>query len=174
MKFTEFLNELSKKGDRLRKEEVKELFSHLHFSNNSLMTEFSLQSGGSDKSSKHLISNTENFTCFTCEIPSGVNCDQVISDYSSLVVLVLSGTLYIQKKQGVISSSFYKTSSTDFRILKSGEVDEIRIPDGELVLSNPFSEPVQVLCVHLKDFKEVGNEVSSLTAEFDSINGIKI
>lgn len=174
MKFTEFLNELSKKGDCLSKNYVKKLFATLNFSNSTLSRELPLEKLGMEKASKHLISNTENFTCFTCELPSGVMYDEVISDYNSLIVLVLKGTLYMQKKQGAISSSFSKTTSTDFRILNSGEIDEIRIPNGDLSISNPFSDSVQVLCVHLKDFKEVGNEVSSLTEEFDSINGIKI
>lgn len=172
MKLTEFLNAITKHGDHLTKSDVKSLLLLLNDSNINFKKELNLVS--EDKATRHLVSNTENYTCFIIHIPSGIKCAEVASEYDNLVVLVSEGTLYIEKKKGAIDSSFNKTTSSDFRILGQGEVDVMRIPEGIITLSNPFSTGTTVVCIHLKDHNKIENEVSNLVKEFDTINGIKL
>lgn len=172
MKLSEFLNEVSKKGERLKKEDVKTYLYALNSDKPNLSKDVGDCNSG--KATKHLVSNTENFTCFICQIPPGVKCDNVLLECDDLVILVNEGSLFVEKHQGAISSSFDKTISKDFRILSKGEVEIVKIPSGDISLSNPYSEDVIAVCVHLKSHQNIINEVSSLTAKFDSINGINV
>ena len=172
MKLSEFLNAVSKKGERLNKEDVKSFLLALNSDKLNLSKE--LSECDEHKATKHLISNTENFTCFLCQIPQGGKCDNVLSECDDLVILVNQGALFVEKHQGAISSSFEKTVSKDFRILHTGEVEIIKISTGDISLSNPYSQDVLAVCMHLKSHENVVNEVSSLREKFDSINGIKV
>ena len=86
------------------------------------------------KAIKHLVSNNENFTCFICQIPPGVKCDNVLSEYDDLVILVNEGSLFVEKHQGAISSSFDKTVSKYFRILSNCEVENVKVLSGDIIV----------------------------------------
>ena len=172
MKLAEFLNEISKRGDQLQTTDVLTLLSKLNQSGNVWLKE--MEQGDPEKATKHLISNTENFTCFFCSIPPRVKSEKIVSDYDSISLLVAEGKAYLEKEKGQLTSSFGKTSRTEMVVLKQGELHSLRLNPGAFTMSNPFDEHTGILCIHLKDHENLNKEVSHLVEAYDSINGIKV